>query len=70
VILVAFHFSRRVWRAKESGSTFLCEAPRLRDAVADAVGDDPDVSWIRSLEAELIAASVMASELPASDGDG
>jgi hypothetical protein len=67
VIVVAFHLPRRVWQAKESGVAVLYEARSLRDAVADAVGDDSDASWIRTLEAEITAASGMASELPASD---
>lgn len=67
-IVVAFHLPRRLWQAKESGSTFHYEASRLRDAVADAAGDDPDASWIRTLEAEITAASGIASEPPASDG--
>jgi hypothetical protein len=61
-IVAAFHFPRRPWRAKESGSDLVCEAPRLRDAVADAVDDDPDASWIRTLEAEITAASGKATE--------
>jgi hypothetical protein len=69
-IVVAFHLPRRVWRAKESGNTFLYEAPRLRDAVADAAGDDPDASWIRTLEAEVAAASGIASESTSSDDHG
>jgi hypothetical protein len=70
VFVVAFHLPRRVWRAKESGSSFLYEAPRLRDAIADAAGDDPDASWIRRIEAEVTVASGRASESPASDRDG
>jgi hypothetical protein len=60
VFVVAFHLPRRVWRAKESGSAFFYEAPRLRDAIADAAGDDPDASWIRTIETELAAASGVA----------
>ena len=67
-IVVAFHLSRRVWQAKERGSTIHYESARLRDAVADAAGDDPDASWIRTLEAEITAASGMASESPTPDG--
>lgn len=70
VVVVAVYFPRRVWRAKESGSAFLYEAPRLRDAIADALGDDPNASWIRTLAAEVTAASGMASESPVSDGFG
>jgi hypothetical protein len=61
-IVVAFHLLRRLWQAKESGSTFHYEAPRLRDAVADAVSDNPGAPWILTLEAEVTAASGMASE--------
>jgi hypothetical protein len=67
VIVVAFHLPRRVWQAKESGGSILYEARSLRDAVADACGHDPDASWIRTLEAEITAATGMASELGTSD---
>ena len=61
-IVVAFHLPRRVWRAKEIGNTSVYEAPRLRNAVADATGDAPDSSLIRTLEAEVTAAYGIASE--------
>ena len=56
-IAVAFHLPRRVWQVKESGGTILYEARSLRDAVADACGDNPDAPWIRTLEAEITAAT-------------
>jgi hypothetical protein len=67
-IVVAFHLPRRAWRAKETGSDLLYEAPRLRDAVADAAGDAPEASWILTLEAEVTTASGMARHSPASHG--
>lgn len=66
-IAVAFHLPRRVWQVKESGGTILYEARSLRDAAADACGDDPDAPWIRTLEAEITAATGVASELDTSD---
>lgn len=67
VIAVAFHLPRRVWQAKESGGSILFEARSLRDAVADACGHDPDAPWIRTLEAEVTAATGMAGGRHASD---
>lgn len=67
VIAVAFHLPRRVWQAKESGGSVLYEARSLRDAVADACGDDPDAPWIRTLEAEITAATGMAGDLHDAD---
>ena len=66
-IAVAFHLPRRVWQVKESGGSILYEARSMRDAVADACGHDPDAPWIRTLEAEVTAATGMAGELHASD---
>jgi hypothetical protein len=67
VIAVAFHLPRRVWQVKESGGNILYEARSLRDAVADACGDNPDAEWIRTLEAEIAAATGMASEVATPD---
>jgi hypothetical protein len=64
VIVVAFHVPRSVWQAKETGAAMVYESRSLRDAVADACGDDPDAPWIRILETEITAASAMASEPP------
>lgn len=67
VIAVAFHVPRRVWQVKESGANILYEAHTLRDAVADACGDDPDAPWVRTLATEVTAVSGIASEPPSSD---
>lgn len=67
VIAVAFHLPRRVWQVKESGGSILYEARSLRDVVADACGHDPDAPWIRTLEAEVTAATGIAGEVHASD---
>jgi hypothetical protein len=61
---VAFHLGRRVWRVKAGVDDRIYEAPRLREAVADAFGDAEDAPWIAALEQEVAAAAGVSSDLP------
>ena len=70
VVTVAFRLPHRVWQAKESGGSVLYEARSLRDAVADASGDDPEAPWIRRLEAEITTATRVAGNLDDTDRPG